>query len=253
MSFEKISKIYFSPSSTTKTITNKISDSFNNPSGDYDLLSYNGNGENFNEDELVIIGMPVFGGRIPKIAREKLEKFKGLKTPAIIFVNRGNANVGDALLELLDLVKDNGFRVIGAAIFVSQHSIFNNVARGRPDEDDLEKASEFAMKCLENIDFNGDIEVVGKKPYKDYSATTFIAGCDEMLCSFCYDCISICPQGAIPEDDPVTTDETKCDGCSACIHICGENARKYINEDFDAKAKVFEDKFSKRGEVEFFF
>lgn len=255
MLFEKISKIYFSPSSTTKEITNKIADNFEGTYEIYDLLNYEKDKEprRFGDDELVVVGMPVFAGRIPKIAREKLEKFKSDGTPTIAFVNIGNADIGDSLLELTDILKDNGFNVIGAAVFVSQHSIFNNVAKGRPDEKDLEKIKEFADKCSGRIDTKGDVKVPGNKPYKEYAVVPFKAGCDETLCTFCYDCVSACPQGAIPEDDPVITDEDKCDGCSACIYICPEDARSYVNDDFNQVAAAFEERFSKRKEPEFYF
>lgn len=35
--------------------------------------------------------MPVFSGRIPKTARERLSQIKGDNTPAIAIVNYGNA------------------------------------------------------------------------------------------------------------------------------------------------------------------
>lgn len=255
MLFEKISEIYFSPSNTTKKITNKIAKNFEGTYEIYDLLNYEKDKmpREFGSDELAVVGMPVFAGRIPKVAREKLEKFHSDGTPAIAFVNIGNADVGDALLELTDLLKENGFNVIGAAIFVSQHSIFTNVAKGRPDEKDLEKIKEFADKCSERIDFKGDIAVPGNKPYKEYKIVPYKAGCDETLCTFCYDCVSACPNDAIPEEDPVVTDVDKCDGCSACIYICPEDARSFVNEDFDQTAAAFAEKFSKRKEPEFFF
>lgn len=255
--FEKISKIYFSPSNTTKKITNKIADNFEGTSVIYDLLNYEKDGEPrvFGDDELVVVGMPVFAGRIPKLAREKLADFKSDGTPAIAFVNIGNADIGDSLLELTDILKDNGFNVVGAAVFVSQHSIFTSVAKGRPDEKDLEKIKEFADECKPRIESGEkyDIAVPGNKPYKEYKVVAFKAGCDEMLCTYCYDCVTACPQGAIPEDDPVVTDEDKCDGCTACIYICPENARSFVNEGFEEAEAGFAARFSERKEPEFFF
>ncbi len=256
MLFEKISKIYFSPSNTTKKITDKIAENFDGTYEIYDLLNYKKDMEprEFGDEDIVVVGMPVFAGRIPKIAREKLEKFKGNgNVPAIAFVNRGNADVGDSLLELTDILKENGFNVIGAAVFVSQHSIFTEVAKGRPDEKDLEKIKEFADKCSERLEQKEDIKVPGNKPYKEYKVVPFKAGCDELLCTFCYDCVSVCPQGAIPDDDPVETDSEKCDGCTACIYICPENARSFTNPEFKPASEAFKEKYSERGEPEFYF
>ncbi|MCF0226538.1 MAG: 4Fe-4S binding protein [Methanobrevibacter sp.] len=258
MLFEKISKIYFSPSNTTKKVTDKIAENFEGTYEIYDLLNYAKDGEprEFGDEDIVIVGMPVFAGRIPDIARQKLEKFKTKsKTPAIAFVNIGNANTGDSLLELTDILKNNGFNIVGAAVFVSQHSIFNSVAKGRPDEKDLEKIKEFSEKCKANIESGEkyNIKVPGNKPYKEYTVVPFKAGCDEMHCIFCYDCVSACPQGAIPNEDPVETDTEKCDGCTACIYICPENARSFINEGFEKAEADFAERFSKRKEPEFYF
>lgn len=255
---EKISEIYFSPSNTTKKIVEKIAENFEGTYEIHDLLNYEDDGEirNFGDFDLVIVGMPVFSGRIPKIAREKLERIKADNVPAIAFVNRGNANVGSALVELTDLLTENGFNVIGAAVFVSQHSIFTKVAHGRPDEKDFEKIKEFAEKCREKLESN-DLSTVkdipGEKPYLEYKIVPFKATCDETLCSFCYDCVSICPQDAIPDDDPVSTDADKCDGCSACIYICPEDARSFDGPIFKEKEPIFVEAHSDRGEPEFYF
>ncbi|MDO5815711.1 MAG: ferredoxin, partial [Methanobrevibacter sp.] len=71
---------------------------------------------------VAVVGMPVFAGRIPKTARERLSKIKGDNTPAIAVVNYGNAHVTDSLLELVELLNDNDFNVIAASSTVSHHS-----------------------------------------------------------------------------------------------------------------------------------
>ncbi len=253
----KISTIYFSPSSTTKKIAEKIASYFEGSVEIHDLLMYEDDGEikEFGDFDIVVVGMPVFAGRIPEIARKKLENFKGVDVPAIAFVNKGNANLGDALLELTDILKENGFNVVGAGEFISQHSIFTEVAKGRPDEKDLERINEFAVKCKSKIEdhVKCDVEVPGNKPYCEYKVVPFKAVCDESLCTFCYDCVSVCPHDAISDDDPVLTDHEKCDGCSACVFICPEDARSFNSEIFNQTEPVFVEKFSKRQEPEFYF
>lgn len=95
--------------------------------------------KDISSEDLAIVGMPIFAGRIPKTGRERLLKLKGNNTKAIAIANYGNAHVTDALLELVDLLKENGFDVIAAATTVSHHSIFDGVAQGRPDSEDIEK------------------------------------------------------------------------------------------------------------------
>ena len=127
LNFEKLSKIYFSPSGTTEKIVNEIAKHFNMNRENYDLLSFDGE-KNFN-NELVIIGIPVFDGRIPKLVCERLSKMKGNNTKAIVVLNYGNIGYGDALLELTELLKKNNFDIVGVATTVSQHSQFNKLAQ----------------------------------------------------------------------------------------------------------------------------
>ena len=104
-----VTKIYFSPSGTTKDVVDQLANTFGQDGDSYDLLNFNSDKE-LGSDDIAIVGMPVFAGRIPKTARQRLAKFKGDNTPAIAVVNYGNAHVTDALLELLDILKENNFK-----------------------------------------------------------------------------------------------------------------------------------------------
>ena len=143
-----VTKIFFSPSGTTKEVIETLINKIGQEKEGYDLLNFNSSKE-FGEEDTVIVGMPVFAGRIPKSARQRLEKFKGNNTSAIAIVNYGNAHVTDSLLELVELLKENNFNVIAAASTVSHHSIFNGVAVGRPDKEDIKKINDFGEKCIE--------------------------------------------------------------------------------------------------------
>ncbi len=248
-----IIKIFFSPSGTTKKVVDQIAGNFNQKKETYDLLNFD-SAKEFSSEDIVIVGMPVFAGRIPKSGRERLAKLKGNGTKAIAVVNYGNADITDSLLELVDLLKENNFNVIAAASTISHHSIFDGVAVGRPDESDIEKINEFSEKCIEKLETNDGLEseLPGNKPYTDYKQLPFVISCDETLCAFCYDCVSICPEKAIPEDDPVDTDLDSCSRCTACIHICPEDARMFTGEAFEAKKPAFEQTNSQRKEPEFY-
>ena len=144
--------------------------------------------------------------------------------------------------------------MIAAASTISHHSIFEGVAVGRPDSEDIEKINEFADKCKEKIESGESLEseIPGNKPYVDYKQLPFEISCDETACVFCYDCITICPEKAIPDDDPVDIDLDLCSRCTACISICPENARKFSGEAFEAKKPAFEEANSERKEPEFY-
>lgn len=249
----KILKIFFSPSQTTKKVVELMADNFDGDSETYDLLNFD-SAKEFEKEDIAIVGMPVFAGRIPKSGRERLSKLKGNGTKAIAVSNYGNAHVTDALLELVTLLKENSFDVIAAATTISHHSIFDGVAIGRPDSADIEKINEFSLKCKEKIELDKSLksQIPGNEEYVPYKQLPFEIICDENVCSFCYDCISICPEKAIPDDDPLNTDLGLCSRCTACINICPEDARAFGGDAFEAKKPEFEKANSERKEPEFF-
>ena len=248
-----IVKIYFSPSGTTKKVVNQIASNFDSTSEEYDLLNFNSDKE-FGQDDLVIFGLPIFAGRLPKTASERLAKIKGNDTPAIAVANYGNANIGDALLELGEILTENNFNIIGAGTTISHHSIFSNVAVGRPDESDIAKINEFSEKCKTKLESNEleSIEIPGEKQGIELKQLPFAISCDETLCAFCYDCVNVCPENAIPDDDPIDTNLDLCSRCTACISICPEDARMFSGEAFESKKPVFEEANSQRKEPEFY-
>lgn len=250
----KVIKVFFSPSETTKKVVGLIADNFNEENQICDLLYFN-NEKEFASDDIVIVGMPVFAGRIPKTARERLSKLTGDNTKAIAVANYGNAHVTDALLELVDLLKENNFDVVAAASTISHHSIFDGVAVGRPDEDDVAKINEFAQKAIEKIENGGSLEaeIPGNKPYVDYKQLPFIVSCDVDKCVFCLECVSVCPEKAIPDDDPADVDLDLCSRCTSCINICPEDARGFSGDAFEAKKPAFESANAERKEPEFYF
>ena len=250
---KKITEIFFSPSGTTKKVVGKIAGNFKQEKETCDLLNFN-DSKSFTPDDIVIVGMPVFAGRLPKTASKRLSKLTGDNTKAIAVANYGNAQVGDALLELVDILRENNFDVIAAATTISHHSIFDGVAVGRPDSSDVNKINEFGQKCVEKIESGQSLqsEIPGNRPYTDYKQLPFVVSCDESVCAFCYDCVSICPEKAIPDADPVDTDLDLCSRCTACIHICPEDARMFTGDAFEGKKPAFEEANSERKEPEFF-
>lgn len=250
----KIIKVFFSPSETTKKVVNLIAENFKEENEICDLLYFN-NEKEFTSDNIVIVGMPVFAGRIPETARERLSKLKGNNTKAIAVVNYGNAQIADALVELVDILQENNFDVIAAASTISHHSIFDGVAIGRPDDEDIAKINEFAQNAIEKIENGGSLEssIPGNRPYIDYKQLPFIVSCDVNKCVFCLECVSVCPEKAIPDDDPADVDLDLCSRCTSCINICPENARAFTGEAFKAKKPAFESANAERKEPEFYF
>ena len=250
----KVVKVFFSPSETTKKVVGLIADNINEENEICDLLYFDGEKE-FSSDDVVVVGMPVFAGRLPETAAKRLSKLQGNNTKAIAVANYGNAQIKDALLELVDILKENNFDVIAAATTISHHSIFDGVAVGRPDESDVEKINEFSKKVVEKIENGGSLEseIPGNKPYVDLKQLPFIVSCDESKCVFCLECVSVCPEGAIPDDDPADVDIELCSRCTSCINICPEDARGFTGDAFEATKPKFETANAERKEPEFYF
>ena len=248
-----IINIFFSPSGTSKKVAEIISGNFSQEKENCDLLHFQSEKE-LSSDDVAVVVLPVFAGRLPKTACERLSKIMGNDAKAIAVVNYGNAHVTDALLELVDVLGKNGFNVIAAASTVSHHSIFDGVAVGRPDAEDISKINEFAVKCIEKIESDESLksEIPGNRPYTEYKQLPFTVSCDESVCAFCYDCVNACPENAIQDDDPVSTNLDICSRCTACISICPEDARSFTGEAFETKKVDFEKANSKRKEPEFY-
>ena len=120
----KITTVYFSATYTTHRIVGHLAKRLSEEITECDITNI-APAENviIPKDELLIVGIPVYAGRVPEMAVERIRQFKGKGTPAIAVAVYGNRDYDDALLELSDLLADNGFQVISAGAFIAQHSI----------------------------------------------------------------------------------------------------------------------------------
>lgn len=176
---------------------------------------------------LAVIAAPVFGGRIPAIAIERLKQLNGNGRAAVTLAVYGNRDYDDALLELNDAAAECGFRVVASAALIAQHSIVPEVGRNRPDARDAASIAAFARRVLEKLDGNaGDtVTVPGNRPYKQ-GMNMPVSPLSLPACSGCGSCVALCPTDAIRmEDGRPATDARKCILCMACAARCPEKAR----------------------------
>lgn len=246
--------IFFSPSGSTKKITEEIAEQFGGEKETIDLLSAPPK-ENcsFDKDDTVLVGMPVFSGRIPAPCIQRLRRLKGNGTPAVAAAVYGNRDYDDALLELKTILEEQGFSVIGVGAFIARHSIFPHVAETRPDEQDMKIIREFASACAEMAEKHTvrQICVKGNVPYRAIASIPLKPSADKR-CTNCGVCAQICPVGAILPEKPRRTDKEKCISCTACIAACPQKARSFPSLMHTAAAKVFEKKCARRKEPEYF-
>lgn len=234
--------VFFSPTGTTGRILDAVSKGYgNSPIKTFDLTLPEKNTENFQgrSDQLTIFGVPVYEGRVAQTAVERIKRFRAEKAPAVAVVLYGNRDFEDALLELSDLIREQGFLPVAAGAFIGEHSFARKdrpMANGRPDDRDIEAAVTFGEKIRAKLDGlasgsqeSGLVNPPGKRPYVEYDRTEMKKKSASTLidrCTLCTECEQVCPVGAITvENDIIHTDADACILCNACVKKCPSEAR----------------------------
>lgn len=180
-------------------------------------------------DDLCLAAVPVFEGRVPTPAVHRLMQLQGNGASAILAAVYGNRAVDDCLLELRDIMSGQGFACRGAIAAVAEHSIFPKFGHARPDTEDETQLKAFAADIKVGLEVGtlpALVKVPGNDPYKDMGGISVHPAADDS-CVQCGICASRCPVGAIPKDQPGTTDGTKCVTCMRCATVCPQGARHF--------------------------
>ena len=154
---KSLKMVYFSPTGTTKTVVRGIANSINPETLEYiDITNPVDRKQplSTSQDELLIIGVPVYMGRVPDLINGWLTSIRANGTPTVCVVVYGNRAYENALLELMDIAKKCGGVPIAGAAFIGEHSFSNPdepTAKGRPDPNDLALAAEFGRKIREKL------------------------------------------------------------------------------------------------------
>ncbi len=229
-----VTLLFFSPTGSTRRITTLIGNCLADKVTSCNLLKTTQEKQPaFAEKDFVIVGVPVYGGRVPPLALQAIKRHTGSNTPAVSVAVYGNRHYDDALVELNDALIGNGFHIFASAAFVAQHSIVNAVAQGRPDDDDRREIEEFATQILEKYASEGPnggpVSVPGCRPYKEFNPPA-IAPYSTESCTRCGSCVGECPTNAITLE---STDAGKCILCMRCVSLCPYKARVLPQEYLD--------------------
>lgn len=274
MDIESVCCVCFSPTGTTKAIAESIARGIG--AGRTDMVDITRRSDrperplSFTQD-LVIVAVPVYYGRVPEEIASYLSTCHAEQTGVVPVVVYGNRAFDDALKELHDIALGCGFRPVAGGAFVAEHSYSSTatpIAVDRPDSSDLEKALEFGttirglLDGVQSLDELPPLAVPGEVPETEPENLTMIKAAREFValtpetdasrCNECMACVEACPTGAISPGDITQTDRWQCILCFACVKGCPEGARQMNEPNFQAAIQGLHMACQERKEPEVF-
>jgi len=236
----RIGILYFSPTGTTKKVCAAVARGMG--ARDFQVFDItlpairasimNNTKTVFENIDHLIVGAPVYSGKLPLQVLECLRAIDGDGKGSSAIVVYGNRDYGVALHRMVELLAEHNFNVSAAGAFIGQHSYSDiiPVAMGRPDELDLEKAHHLGLRslsaniCLSPEHIPVQIDMVSKSnKYSSIKPFHIDAQCIQ-----CGKCAKKCPVGLLCSDTgKYLNREAKkhCIGCMACVNICIQKAK----------------------------
>lgn len=248
MKINNVWAVFFSATGTTEKVVTRIAANLSNrfDAGykvyEFAKPAYRKKALSFSKGDLVILGVPVYAGRVPNVLVDFLKKMRGNGALGVPVVLYGNRHYDDALIELRDIMEGCNIRCVAGAAYIGEHSFSRTLAAGRPDDDDMNTLWKFIDDIYEKVS-SGDsfekIDVPGNVPYMPYFVPedddrrelNFLKAkplTDEEKCVWCRACAKACPMEAINYMKPSEVRGT-CIKCGACIKKC-EKGAKYFDD-----------------------
>lgn len=225
----KITQLLFSPTGGTQKAADLLAHALSDSVQTVDLCDSQAcfSEVSLTSDDLALIAVPSYGGRVPAVAIQRLTAVHGNGAPAILMVVYGNRAFEDTMVELEDAAKQAGFRIVAGVAAVAEHSIVREFAAGRPDSQDKDQLTAFAAQIREKLAAGHLTEPVipGNRPYKKAGGSGMVPK-PTKDCDNCGLCAQSCPVQAIDPKDPHKVDQHLCISCMRCVSVCPQHARK---------------------------
>lgn len=249
----KIYEICFSPTGGTKKAAEALDSALADEREFVDLTDSKTRFSDISvgKDDVAVIAVPSYGGRVPAVAAERISEIRGNGAKAVLLCVYGNRAYEDTLAELQDTVKQAGFCIVAAVAAIAEHSIAREFAAGRPDTEDMAQLRKFADKIRNKIAAgnNSEPEIPGNRPYKERGGSG-MAPYPTEECVKCGLCAAKCPVQAISENNPKEVDDSKCISCMRCVYVCPHSARKVDDAMFEGVRNMLKKVCSDRKEPE---
>ena len=225
----KLYDIIFSPTGGTQKAADFLTQALE---GEVTRIDLTDSKQNFHtiqltQDDVAVISVPSYGGRVPAVAVERLTMLNGQNARAVLVCVYGNRAYEDTLVELEDAAKQAGFRVVAAVAAVAEHSIARQFATGRPDAEDAKQLADFAKQIQNKLSAGENTEpaIPGNRPYKKPDGASMVPK-PTKACTQCGVCAEKCPVQAIDREKPKKVEEKACISCMRCVSVCPHAARK---------------------------
>lgn len=255
MELNSVWAVYFSGTGTTQKVVTALAKAVSRSLGinyqefSFTLPAAREEELSFGPGDLVVLGVPVYAGRVPNLLlpylRDLVHGNGALAVPVVLY---GNRNFDDGLIELRNVMRENGFHPIAAGAFVGEHSFSRTLGAGRPDDQDMALVQTLADRTAATITALTEVpteavEVEGCDPIRPYYTprdrngdpiTDFLKAKPETdmdKCIQCGLCARICPMGAIDFND-VSSVVGKCIKCCACVKRCPTGAKYFAHKGY---------------------